>query len=141
MEPNSSQYKKFKAEFATTSKLDTTCYNVDTEEEWESKGTYEKAKRDKRRVTTSPEDDRYNKLERRFEELSDKLENVKCKYNQLWGWMHELDENIMKVHMIADHNSLDIANERAKRKTIDSHDESIDSHDDSQDYNTKLYRK
>jgi tetrahydromethanopterin S-methyltransferase subunit G len=126
MEPTSTQYKKFKAEFATTTKLDTTCDSVDTEEEWESKGIYKMAKQDTRRVTTSPEDDRFNKLERRFEELADKFENVKRKYNQLWGWMHELDETIMEVHMIANKNSLDIAKERAKRKTIDSHDNTHD---------------
>jgi tetrahydromethanopterin S-methyltransferase subunit G len=126
MEPTSPQYKNFKAEFATTSKLDTTCDNVDTEEEWESKGNYEIAKQDTRRVTTSPEDDRFNKLARRFEELSNKFENVKRKYNQLWGWMHELDETIMKVHMIANKNSMDIAKERAKRKTTDSHDNTHD---------------
>jgi hypothetical protein len=36
--------------------------------------------------------------------------------------MHELDKTIMKVHMIANKNSMDIEKERAKRKTIDSHD-------------------
>jgi archaellum component FlaC len=126
MEPTSTQYKKFKAEFATTSKLNTTCDNVDTEEEWESKENYKMAKQDTRRVTTSPEDDRFQKLEGRFEELSDKFENVKRKYNQLWDWMHKLDETIMEVHMIAHKNSLDIAKERAKRKTIDSHDNTHD---------------
>jgi archaellum component FlaC len=84
------------------------------------------AKQDTRRVTTSPEDNRFNKLERRFEELADKFENVKRKYNQLLGWMHELDETIMEVHMIANKNSLDIAKERAKCKTIDSHDNTHD---------------
>jgi tetrahydromethanopterin S-methyltransferase subunit G len=100
VEPTSPEYKKFKAEFATTSKLETTCDNVDTEEEWELKGKYKMAKQDTRRVTTSPEDDRFNKLERRFEEMADKFENVKHKYNQLWGWMHELDETIMEVQKL-----------------------------------------
>jgi predicted patatin/cPLA2 family phospholipase len=73
-------------------------------------------------VSTSPDDDRFNKLERRYKELFKKLENMKCKYNQIWGLIHELDETIMKVHMQSDKNSLDIARERATRQTIDNHE-------------------